>query len=265
MSLKFVTLVILYAFSLGVNGADCPDGQYSDGSGLCKPCSLNCKTCVTSASNCKSCNFAYNLPSPTGEGECIPCGFGCSSCNNNGCTGCYSMFYFENNNCIACLPNCASCTSSFNCLRCSNGFFLGNDLNTGSNVCSVKDNDVSYTGILIYIIISGVLIFFLIETIRLNKDENKERYYLGYKRQRFSELVSGHNLSFQLNQGDRDSANPEEAEKDRANNQDGMEPDSQDGVADQPPGADARASIRQSTRLQRNMGVLNSLNNRFSM
>ena len=44
----------------------CPDGWYGDATqNICLPCDFNCQTCVTSATNCLTCKYAWLGASPT--------------------------------------------------------------------------------------------------------------------------------------------------------------------------------------------------------
>ena len=263
MKSVYVILALLSLVS-EVFTVECDDGYFLDGNNQCQVCSFNCKTCITKSTNCISCNAGYFLPSPTGEGECQPCGFGCSSCTTGGCTGCYTKFFFEDNNCLACLPNCATCTSNSTCLRCSDGYTITTSADGSLVSCTLKDNDIRYTGILIYIIISGTLIFFLIETIRFNNSEDKERYYLGYKKQSFSELSTSRytNISLEvanLNQTPVKTADPSKLA-------DGIKtPNSSDDGGKLGTPAEVEPAEQPAPRLTRNMGILDTLNNRFSL
>ncbi|EAS00213.3 transmembrane protein, putative (macronuclear) [Tetrahymena thermophila SB210] len=84
----------------------CPDGFYGD-SNICKSCNLtNCKTCITSDSNCTSCNNSLYLNDNTCVASCPPDRYTsntdmkCYKCFAN-CLTCSGIAY---NQCITCQP-----------------------------------------------------------------------------------------------------------------------------------------------------------------
>ena len=81
-------------YGTSVCASSCLDGSYNGGSGYCLACSIYCKTCVTSADNCQSCN------SLGGVGYYL---------NSNKCTAtCPINYYADSSNltCIGCAVGC---------------------------------------------------------------------------------------------------------------------------------------------------------------
>lgn len=73
-------------------------------SGVCKPCLTECATC-TNLTGCLTCSIGYNYY----QGMCL--------------ARCPQGFYALNQNCIACMSNCTSCTT-LGCITCVSGYYV---------------------------------------------------------------------------------------------------------------------------------------------
>ncbi|EAR86150.2 leishmanolysin family protein (macronuclear) [Tetrahymena thermophila SB210] len=150
----------------------CPKGYYQDYSlQSCLLCHSNCSTCTgSSPSQCSSCNLGFELDGTTciehichescgtcygsQYDQCTSCQSGytqkgstcisnchssCKTCSvfydANSCTSCDDGFYFNNNQCIQCPSQCATCetqnqngTLIVQCIFCNYGYTMINDI-----------------------------------------------------------------------------------------------------------------------------------------
>jgi hypothetical protein len=139
--------------SLGNCNIACNSSAYADVNYICYACDSSCKTCSQSATNCTSCfatspyilnNTCYST-CPSGyyadatNSQCVACINNCKTClsasicvtcntnyNLNG-TSCIStcppLYYSQNQVCVPCSSNCASCDTT-GCLVCNSGYYL---------------------------------------------------------------------------------------------------------------------------------------------
>ena len=90
-------------------------------SGVCIPCSPDCKTCITSTDLCTSCFKGSELVNSRCKKNCLN---NCASCDNP-CTKCDDGYFLAEGKCSECSPNCQTCgTSSEICTSCFEGFEL---------------------------------------------------------------------------------------------------------------------------------------------
>ncbi|KAL4506090.1 hypothetical protein ABPG72_013851 [Tetrahymena utriculariae] len=131
------------------NTCACKLGYIRDAYNICQKCPNNCNTCDQQL-KCTSCpvNFYKQLdnscdstcPSSTIKDlsimacKCDPN----SIVTNNQCQ-CNSKYYQAGNQCLQCIQNCDSCSSSQICSKCSSGFF---DLGDGK--CDICHTDKGY-------------------------------------------------------------------------------------------------------------------------
>lgn len=129
---------------------NCPDGFYKVSSTACAPCSPQCTTCSNGPNNCTSCLQGSVSTNGTctvtcGEnqfsfqGVCVACSESCYGCsifptNCNTCAagyvrsgsicqkGCQTAQFFDTNQqiCVDCPSNCASCSAHNYCTSCVN-------------------------------------------------------------------------------------------------------------------------------------------------
>ncbi|KAL4500219.1 hypothetical protein ABPG73_011327 [Tetrahymena malaccensis] len=124
-----------YIQSNGYCGA-CQKGNYIDGR-YCKNCQQNCIEC-SSQDTCTQCIEGYFLKSGNCEAcnsslSCLTCldKSSCTSCNKDKylypggkCDVCLDGYVIENNLCKKFSENCQKCSSVSQCIQCSNGYFL---------------------------------------------------------------------------------------------------------------------------------------------
>ena len=132
--------------------------------GICDQCSFKCIECLSSKA-CSKCPIGYYLNK---SGQCLQCSFGCMSCikNEQICDKCFPRFYFINRGCQNCTANCEKCDNENVCLSCAKGY---KKITGNSDVCYLASTDFNIVGLLFYTLISGLLIFFLVETVNRNQ------------------------------------------------------------------------------------------------
>lgn len=135
----------------------CKSGYYLDGT-QCLPCHSSCLEC-TSISTCSKCNSAFFFYDnfcfpfcPQGTflvpyaNYCEICHTSCKNCSHSfdRCFFCISTKYLfdyqcldtcpigwyadENRICRACKPECLTCTNSFTCSSCQNGYYMNGSI-----------------------------------------------------------------------------------------------------------------------------------------
>ena len=123
-------------------------GFYISGTS-CLPCNGNCATCVTSATNCQSCNPTTNyimlnsgnicgttcpagnyVTTYNGQNACALCTSPCATCTAAGtsaCSSCISGYTLSGSTCSnGCDPTCLTCSgaTAADCTSCSSGMYL---------------------------------------------------------------------------------------------------------------------------------------------
>jgi len=135
----------------------CPDGTYKSRNGNCKPCALQCKTCVGPQNgNCITCaanllmnngkcvNTCPDNMAPNKSGQCVKCDQHCDVCRDpTTCSKCSANFFLKDGKCVqncglgffhsytpnicnVCATGCAECQGAKKCTVCESGFFLKN-------------------------------------------------------------------------------------------------------------------------------------------
>ncbi|EAR81858.2 zinc finger lsd1 subclass family protein (macronuclear) [Tetrahymena thermophila SB210] len=106
----------------------CFDGFYLSNN-QCFACQYPCATCLTSSSNCLTCQKDYIYQQQTNS--CSPiCYNSCKTCSlplsSSSCLSCYDGFFLNNNNeCQICQPPCQNCVISANtCQSCIQNYTL---------------------------------------------------------------------------------------------------------------------------------------------
>ena len=104
---------------------ECSSGYSLDDDGACTGCIDNCIDCTGDVTTCKRCADNYELVEDDGTcGEIDnDCGSYCSICGAQGiCKQCMVAYYKDDSNdCVACMDNCAECTSATTCSECEQG------------------------------------------------------------------------------------------------------------------------------------------------
>lgn len=145
---------------------ECGDGNYAKDN-VCKKCSTNCATCVTSDINCLTCNETtlYKLLQATkcvvdcedtfykkNDTHCEKCEAKCATCSSypecDTCLGSYKYYnhscydecpmytyLYDGVNCKECSPGCKSCPGGSPCTLCNEPRFLL-DATKGTCYCS---------------------------------------------------------------------------------------------------------------------------------
>ena len=159
---------------------DCQPGEYETHDGTCARCSFRCLTCSIAQDNCDSCRPGYFYSKPKDLGLCKVCNFGCKKCSStDACDECHSRFYYSKGECDSCIANCDACNTYENCLSCSPGFTKS--AARGSDSCLKAASNYEYFGILLYLIISGLVIWLLVETVKRNQRYRAGGYLITYK------------------------------------------------------------------------------------
>lgn len=122
-------------YTMKDNTCVCSPGTYLIGS-TCRACDVNAvyilsqRTCVCKGGwygtfdRCSQCPSSCATCSGPGNDQCITCPVN-SQFSNGFCTSssCPSGYYTDgNNNCQACLNNCAVCSNASSCIQCNPGY-----------------------------------------------------------------------------------------------------------------------------------------------
>ncbi|ELP89779.1 serine-threonine protein kinase, putative [Entamoeba invadens IP1] len=117
----------------------CVDGYYLDSQMLCTHCDEICGTCITTKTNCLTCNTKYYFS----NGTCIPVDPNCKKYDQSGCKECNNVListgYFVDSTtkeCILCNENCSLCEGEKgHCTACLPGYLLTPDVNNKYYTC----------------------------------------------------------------------------------------------------------------------------------
>jgi proprotein convertase subtilisin/kexin type 5 len=90
--------------------AACPSGTYALVNATCLACDINCKTCITAATTCTSCESPNFLSQPS-SGTCVAT-----------CTGGYTLYDNVNRVCVSTCPS-NLLTTGLNCDYCPVGTY----------------------------------------------------------------------------------------------------------------------------------------------
>ena len=122
---RLVPFCLQYKNSFSNMCLTCKANYYLSRDNTCKPCPKNALTCrysgVTNTVRILQCDLQYFLSSKLNK--CTPCSDNCLSCSVIGCLECQENFDLQNNKCVKCTdPNCRVCAEKPSCLLCNIGF-----------------------------------------------------------------------------------------------------------------------------------------------
>ena len=100
----------------------------------CRPCGHSCASCDSINTNiCHSCFSGAYLDTVTRK--CLPCLNGCIACTDNiSCTICPPGQFLSKGSCYNCSKDCFNCSDPGTCLTCRTGYTLVSNAN-GSVTC----------------------------------------------------------------------------------------------------------------------------------
>ncbi|KAF9484961.1 growth factor receptor domain-containing protein [Pholiota conissans] len=114
----------LTGWTTGTNGtacAKCATGFFLSTTGACQVCGVGCSECADSTGQCTACESGLGI-SQTDPTQCETQ----KQFISQGATPCPSNTFLDGNSCSSCPTECATCTSTTQCVECAPGNYLFN-------------------------------------------------------------------------------------------------------------------------------------------